>query len=185
MRKILVVTALLLGTLSGLAQEKVMNIQKKDGTQDQTRVADLEKMSFLTVEEGGQGLLVKTVGGETAAVRFEAQPVVTVSDGKLKVENSVTDGVEFEIEDIAEILFGDASSGISITETDRFSYVLQDQGLLLRGIPKGVKPQVYSLDGRCLPTPSVSNGQLLLNRSTLGNGFFIVKVGKFSTKIRL
>ena len=185
MRKILVVAALLLGTLSGLAQEKVMNVQKKDGTKDQTRVADLERMSFLTVEEGGQGLLVKTVGGETAAVRFEAHPVVTVSDGKLKIENNQVDGLEFEITDIAEILFGDASDSESIGEIEGFSYVLQKHGLLLRGIPEGVKPRIYALDGRCLPTPSINNGQLLLSRATLGNGIFIVKVGTFSTKIKL
>ena len=70
MRKILVVATLFLGVLTGKAQEKVMNIQKTDGTTSQTRVADLKQISFLTVEEGGQGLLVKTMGGETTAVLF-------------------------------------------------------------------------------------------------------------------
>lgn len=78
MRKILVVATLFLGVLSVQAQEKVMNVQKKDGTSAQTRVAELKQISFLTVDEGGQGLLVKTLGGETAAVLFEAHPVVTI-----------------------------------------------------------------------------------------------------------
>ena len=83
MRKILVVAALFLGALSGQAQEKVMKVIKKDGSSAQTRVVDLKQISFLTVAEGGQGLLIKTVGGETAAVLFEAHPIVTVSDSKL------------------------------------------------------------------------------------------------------
>ena len=57
MRKILFVASLFLGSLSSQAQEKVMNIQKTDGTIAQTRLADLKQISFLTVEEGGQGLL--------------------------------------------------------------------------------------------------------------------------------
>jgi hypothetical protein len=44
---------------------------------------------------------------------------------------------------------------------------------------------IYSIDGRSLPTPSFSNGELRLSRATLGTGIFIVKVGTFSTKIQL
>ena len=185
MRKILIVTALFLCALSGQAQEKVIKVLKKDGTSAQTRVADLKQIRFLTVEEGGQGLLVKTLGGETATVLFETKPVVTASDGKLIVKPNSSDAVEFEIADIAEIQFGDASNSAAISELKGFSYVLQDCGALLRGIPKDVKPCVYSLDGRCLPTPPVQGGELRLSRATLGTGIFIVKIGKFSTKIKL
>lgn len=185
MRKILVVATLFLGVLSVQAQEKVMNVQKKDGTSAQTRVAELKQISFLTVDEGGQGLLVKTLGGETAAVLFVAHPVVTISDGKLIVKPISADAMEFEISDIAEILFGDASDATAISDLKGFACVLQDRGALLRGIPKGVKPRVYSLDGRRLQTPPVQGGELRLCRATLGTGIFIVKVGTFSTKIRL
>lgn len=185
MRKTLVVATLFLGILSGRAQEKVMDIQKTDGTSIRTRVADLKQISFLTVDEGGQGLLVKTMGGETAGILFETNPVVTVSKGKLIVKSSSAETVEFEITDIAEILFGDASEYTGIDELKGFTYVLQEGGMLLRGIPKGITPRVYSIDGRSLPTPSFSNGELRLSRATLGTGIFIVKVGTFSTKIQL
>lgn len=185
MRKILVVATLFLGALSGQAQEKVMNIQKTDGTTNQTRVADLKQISFLTVDEGGQGLLVKTLGGETTAVLFETNPVVTISSGKLIVKSSSAEAVEFEITDIAEILFGDASDASAISDLEGFACVLQDGGVLLRGIPNGVKPCVYSIDGRSLPTPHFRGGELRLSRATLGTGIFIVKVGTFSTKIQL
>ena len=198
MRKILLLATLFLAPLSGQAQEtprlqsrlgansseKVMNILKTDGTTTQTRVADLKQISFLTVDEGGQGLLVKTLGGETAAVLFEANPVVTISSGKLVVKSSSADPVEFEISDIAEIMFGDASDATAVSEVKGFACVLQDSGALLRGIPTGVTPRVYSLDGRSLPTPPVHNGELRLSRATLGTGIFIVKVGTFSAKIQ-
>ena len=185
MRKILVVATLFLGALSGQAQEKVMNIQKTDGTTNQTRVADLKQISFLTVDEGGQGLLVKTLGGETTAVLFETNPVVTISSGKLIVKSSSAEAVEFEITDIAEIQFGDASDASAISDLEGFACVLQDGGVLLRGIPNSVKPRVYSIDGRSLPTPHFRGGELRLSRATLGTGIFIVKVGTFSTKIQL
>ena len=185
MRKILVVATLFLGVLTVKAQEKVMNIQKTDGTTSQTRVADLKQISFLTVEEGGQGLLVKTMGGETTAVLFETNPVVTISSGKLTVKSSSANSVQFEISDIAEIKFGDASDDTAVSQLEGFACVLQDGCVLLRGIPGGIKPCVYSTDGRSIPTPPFRDGELRLSRATLGTGIFIVKVGKFSTKIQL
>ena len=183
MRKILFVVFLSIGALSSLAQEKVMNMLKTDGTTAQTRVADLKQINFLTTYDEGQGLIVKTLAGETTVVLFETIPVVTVSNGKLIVKSSTADDVEFEITDIAEIVFGKESTAIN--DLKGFACVLEDGAVLLRGIPSGAKPHVYSLDGRSLPTPSFQGDELRLNRSTLGTGIFIVKVGSFSTKIKL
>lgn len=162
-----------------------MNVQKKDGTRSEVRVADLQQISFLTVDEGGQGLIVKTLDGKTTAVLFEMNPVVTIADGRLLVKSSSADAVEFEITDIAEIRFGEAGDASAISELKGFDCILQDGSVLLRGIPKGVKPRVYSLDGRRLRSPLVRAGELRLSRATLGHGIFIVKVGTFSTKIKL
>lgn len=186
MRKILLLATLFIGVLSAQAQEKVMSIQNTDGTATRLRVADLKKISFLTVAEGGEGLLVKTKGGATTAILFEAHPVVTVSDdGKLKVKSDTADDVVFEISDIAELAFGEATGVLPVVESSGFSCVLQDGGVMLRGIPDGVLLRVYSLDGRSLPTPSIRGGEVLLSRATLGTGVFIVKVGPFSAKIQL
>lgn len=184
MRKILAVT-LLLCILPIHADEKVMNIQKKDGTTMQTRVADLKQINFLTTNEGDQGLLVKTQDGETAAILFKTVPVVTIASGKLIVKSTYADPVEFEITDIAEIQFGDKSEVTAINLPKGLTCVLQEGGILLRGIPEGVQPRLYSLDGRNLPTPPVEEGELQLNRSTLGSGVFIVKIGSLATKIQL
>ena len=184
MRKILFVSALFIYALSGLAQEKVMNVQKTDGTTAQTRVADLKQISFLAVDADNQGLRVTTSGGETVAVLFEANPVVTISSGKLTIKSSSADAVRLEIADIVEIQFGDVSDVTPIGELEGFSCVFQDGGVLFRGLPNDAKPRVYSIDGRSFPTPPFSNGELLLSRSTLGTGIYIVKVGTFSTKIQ-
>lgn len=184
MRKILAVT-LSLCILPIHADEKVMNIQKKDGTTMQTRVADLKQINFLTTNEGGQGLLVKTHDGETAAILFKTVPVVTIASGKLTVKSTYADPVEFEITDIAEIQFGDKSEATSINLPKGLTCMLQEGGTLLRGIPEGVQPRLYSIDGRNLPTPPVEEGELQLNRSTLGSGVFIVKIGSLATKIQL
>ena len=184
MKRTFVLAMLLLGALSGQAQEKVMNVVKTDGTTAQTRVAELKQLSFLTVEEGGQGLIVKTTNGDTVGVLFETNPVVTVSNGKMIVKSSSVDAVEFEITDIAEILFSKASDDMAINELKDFDFVLQEDGALLRGIPKGVTPRVYSLDGRTLPTPPFLGSELRLSRTTLGSGIFIVKVGTFTIKIK-
>lgn len=161
-----------------------MNILKTDGTIAQTRVAELKQISFLSLEEDEQGLLVTTNNDETIGVLFETNPVVTAANGKLIVK-STEKNWEFMITDIVEIQFGDTSNATGINNLENFGILVQENGVLLRDIPKGVKPQVYSIDGRKLPTPSFQNGELQLNRSTLGKGIFIVKVGKFSTKIQL
>ena len=160
-----------------------MNIIKTDGTTAQTRVADLKQISFLTVAEDGKGLQVTTSDGETVAVLFDANPVVTVSGGTLTVKSASADDIQFEITDIVEIRFGDVSDATPISETEGFACVLQEGGVLLRGIPANVRLEVYSLDGRSLPSPAVTDGSLLLNGRTLGTGIFIVKAGSFSAKV--
>lgn len=185
MRKIFIVATLALGSFAVQAQEKVMNIVKTDGSIVQTRLADLKQISFLTIEEGGRGLLLKTTDGETVSVLFEANPVVTISSGKLIVKSTLPDAVEIEIGSIEEIQFGEASDVNAIEDIKGFACILQDNGALLRGVPEGAFPKVYSLDGKVMPVPPVRNGEIFLNRNTLGSGIFIVKVGRFSAKIKL
>jgi len=183
MRKTFVIAALFLGVLSGQAQEKVMNILKTDGTTTQTRVAELKQISFLALNPGEEGMLIKTFDGDVAVVLFEANPVVTVSNGVLIVKPSSASAMRFEIANIEEIVFDDNPTAIS--EAKGFSFVVQDGGALLRNIPDGVTPRVYSIDGRSLPTPPHAGGELRLSRATLGKGIFIVKIGTFSAKIQL
>lgn len=184
MRKSLFAALLSLCAFAGNAQEKVMNIVKTDGTRIQTRVEELKQISFLTVSEGGEGLVVKTIGGGTASILFEESPVVTIQKGKLTIKPKTTDAVEFEITDIEEIVFGKKDDETTINKLEGFGFILQNGGALLKGIPEGTEPRIYTIDGRTVPTPPLHNGELRLSRNTLGTGIFIVKVGTFSTKIK-
>lgn len=189
MRRILVVATLFLGALASQAQEKVMNVRKTDGTTLQTRVADLKQISFLNLDETGKGLTLKTFSGETAAIRFEANPTVTVSGSnttsKLVIKSGTpTETMTFEIANIAEIQFAEGETIDAISEVKGFSFVMQDGCAVLRDLPEGVQPGVYTLEGLALPAPPVHDGELRLSRATIGTGTFIVKVGSFSAKIQ-
>lgn len=185
MKKCFIISAFILCTLSVSAHEKVMNVQKSDGSSSSIRVADLKNISFLTVDKGSQGLLVKSNGGKTTAVLFESNPEVTVSAGKLIIKSNAPEPTEIEITDIAEIVFGDGSGSVGMIEQNDLVCVVYDDGVVLRGIPAGAEPAVYTLAGQRVATPPCQNGELRLSRTTLGSGIFIVKVGSSAIKIKL
>ncbi len=179
------VSALLFASLTGQAQEPVMNVVKKDGTTSKTRVADLSQIRFLAAGASRQGLQVKTIGGESASVLFASNPVMTISSGTLNIKASGAEALEFEITNIAEILFSDPSDETAVTAPQSFAVIVYDDGVLLRGLPAGTKPRIYSLDGRRLPAPPVAGGELCLSRAIVGHRIVILKVGTFSAKIHL
>lgn len=117
-----------------------MNIWKTDGTSTQTRVADLKQISFLRVDGANQGMQVKTLGGETVAVLFETEPIVTVASGTLVIKPDSTEALEIEISDIAEIRFGDMPNSITSSQAKTLSCIMQDDGALISGISKGITP---------------------------------------------
>ena len=87
-RKILVTATLFFGALSVLAQEKVMNIQKKDGSSAQTRVADLKEISFLTVDEGSDLMLEKLTNGAVFHTDVDEVDEVTFADTTYNLNSS-------------------------------------------------------------------------------------------------
>lgn len=62
----------------------------------------------------------------------------------------------------------------------------QADGVIFTNIPANTKALVFSLDGRTTPVQTVgADGTLTLSRSELGTGIFIVKIGTFTSKVRL
>ena len=86
MKKILVAAALLLGALSSQAQEKVVNVIKTDGTNAQTRLADVKHIGFLTSED--TTMIMKLTNG--AAFRTEVSEVeeITFADTTYNLNSS-------------------------------------------------------------------------------------------------
>ena len=61
--KVLALMALLLCTMAVNAQEKAMCVQMNDSSSTLTRVAELKKITFLSIADKGKALLVNTIGG--------------------------------------------------------------------------------------------------------------------------
>ena len=150
MRKFIIAAFLLHAPLTMQAQEKAMNILMADGSSSQIRVAELSEISFLSVNDRKDCLLLSTK-----------------ASGEVK------------------ILFGDSASVNSIKRIPGFSMVVRQDGVLIRGIPQGVVPGAYTTDGISVPLPDSRNGELMLSREALGRGVYVLKVGSFTTKIKL
>ncbi len=187
MKKLLAMATLALCTLSGFAQtEKTMCVQKTDGTYALTRVAELSKISFLSIGDPGKGLIVSTSVAEPVGVFFEDSPEVTVSAGKLIVASkSAASPVEIEIDNITEITFGTPASVSAPGRDSGIVCVLQSGAALFKGIPEGRVAEICGVDGRIVPAPAVTGGELRLDSDSLGKGIFIVRIGTFTTKVTL
>jgi len=77
MKKIVFVALLFLGATTGLAQEKVLNIRKTNGTKTQTRVADLKEISILSGDADSELMLEKLSNG--AVMRTKVNDVEQMS----------------------------------------------------------------------------------------------------------
>lgn len=173
--------------LAANAQEKAMHLHRADGTETVTRVAELSKITFLSIDDPGKGLTVGTAAGASVAVSFEDQPVVTVAAGKLRIASAAPDSpVEIEIDDITEIRFGNASTAVSAPGgSDGVACVLQPGAALFRGIAEGMSVSICTVDGRSVPVPAAAGGEMTLSRQQTGPGIYIVRIGSFTTKITL
>jgi len=80
MRQIFIVVTLFFGILSGQAQEKVLNVVKKDGTNSQTRVADVKQISFLNGDEDNQLMLKTLVNGASFRTKVNEVEEMSLSD---------------------------------------------------------------------------------------------------------
>ena len=88
MRKILLVTTLFLGVLSSQAQEKVMTVQKKDGTSARTRVADLTQISFLTVDGIDEVMLEKLANNAVLRTKVNEVEEILFADTAYNLNSS-------------------------------------------------------------------------------------------------
>lgn len=168
------------------AQEKAMCVQRTDGTTSLTRVADISKISFLSIADPGKSMVVSTKSSGNVAISFEALPKITMSGDNLVVTTATEESpVTVEIEDVAEIRFGQPTSVKGVGGSLPVECVIRDGAALFRGIPEGADIHVYALDGQAMPVPPRQGGELLLDRNALGTGVYVVRIGASVTKITL
>lgn len=184
--KVLALMALLLCTMAVNAQEKAMCVQMNDSSSTLTRVAELKKITFLSIADKGKALLVNTIGGNHATILLDDQPEVTVAAGSLIVTSKAADSpVKIEIDSIATMKFGDASSTKVSALTAGIICSLQQGTATFKGIPSNTMIKVCTIDGGIVPIPRCTGGELRLTRASLGPGIYIVRIGTFATKITL
>ncbi|MBO7067157.1 MAG: discoidin domain-containing protein [Bacteroidaceae bacterium] len=80
MKKILLVATLSIGALTAHAQEKVMNIQKTNGTNTQTRVEDVKEMDFLDAGTQPATMIMKTTNGALLRTGVDDVEMITFAD---------------------------------------------------------------------------------------------------------
>lgn len=189
MRKSIAFAAAALCALAVHGQEKTLCVQKTDGTCTLTRVAELSRISFLSVGDQGRQLVVRTTGDAgPVTVELEDQPELTVAEGRLVVASrKAGEPVEIEIDNIAEIRFSQGGTGIGDAGSGAqgITCVLQRGAALFRGIPEGAAVRVCTADGRSVAVPACPGGEMRLSRELLGRGIYIVRIGAFTTKITL
>ncbi len=83
MKTLHVVTALVMSVLAMNGQDKTMHVQNQDGTYASTRVAELAKISFLSVADQGKGMIISSTTSAPVKMLFEERPEVTVSGSKI------------------------------------------------------------------------------------------------------
>ena len=143
----------------------------------------LEDLGFTV---GSSVTVMNTIGGNHATILLDDQPEVTVAAGSLVVTSKAADSpVKIEIDSIATMKFGDASSTKVSALTAGIICSLQQGTATFKGIPSNTMIKVCTIDGGIVPIPRCTGGELRLTRASLGPGIYIVRIGTFATKITL
>lgn len=186
MKKFCTSAALILCALAGNAQEKAMHVRKNDATHTLTRLSEIKKISFLSIDDHDKAMVVSTVTAPEVTVLIEEQPEMTVSDGCLVISlKSDNNPVKFEINDIREIKFRDTAQSAIYAPAAGIVCTLRPGYAVFKGIPENTNVRVCSIDGHSMPVQECAGGELRLTRSMPGTGIFIVRIGTFVTKITL
>lgn len=131
-------------------------------------------------------LIVTPVSGEAVRFVFEQEPEVSFVGSKLHVKtNEAGRTAEFEMDDIESLSF-DTASGAAAAEAPGSGIVCTHRGesVVFSNIPEGTAAAVYTPDGKVVMT-AVAGGELTLDRSSLGAGLYIVRIGAFAAKVKL
>ena len=185
MKTLHVVTALVMSVLAMNGQDKTMHVQNQDGTYASTRVAELAKISFISVADQGKGMIISSTTSAPVKMLFEERPEVTVSGSKIVFTTQSSTPLEMEMSDITDIRFGEAASLTATEQNEGIECVLGAGSATFRGVACDATVAIYTVDGRRVAAPSVSGGEMTLSRNTLEAGIYIVHIGNFTTKITL
>ena len=130
-----------------------------------------------------QYLVLDLANGSQSVVALQDQPVITCTNGELKVTVGSEVKVTASLGDVAKYSFSEDVTN-ALKEVLGEESRLEEGHFYVANAKKGDAVRVYSADGRLLVTQRVNdNGVADVDLTTLGKGLFIVKSAKTAIKV--
>lgn len=128
--------------------------------------------------------LVFNSGGEQTVIALADQPVITVSEGTLKVTVAGEEKLSADLSNGLSYSFSEsAPTGIKEVLDDESSR-LSEGHVYITNARKGDVVRVFTVDGKLVAAQRVGNeGIAVIDLTALGKGLYIVKSAKTSIKV--
>ncbi|MDE6278263.1 MAG: T9SS type A sorting domain-containing protein [Muribaculaceae bacterium] len=145
----------------------------------------LSLMLTICAVYASSALIVTPVSGEAVRFVFEQEPEVSFVGSKLHVKtNDASNKAEFEIDNVASLSFDNSSDVSAATPGSGIVCSHRGDAVVFSNIPEPTAAAVYTVDGKMVLS-GVANETLTLDRSRLGAGLYIVRIGAFTAKVKL
>lgn len=149
-------------------------------------------LGVLGVRGGVEALHIHSTSRGVVTVLLADGPVLTFNnDRSLTVEAPSKPGIEpvvLDFDDIEKCEYGAQGDYSSVREMagetmSAITVALDSDGVTFAGIPEGTFVEVYSIQGLPVKSEKSVSGSYRLERSSLGHGVYIVRIGVFVTKL--
>lgn len=158
--------------------------------------AALMLLSAFTMSAALTALHIHTASRGVVTLLLEDEPELTFNeDRSITVEVTSpsaepTEPINLSFDDVEGCTYGDANDyvedGVSsaVVDNDNEIVIHFDGNLVIfDGVPQSLTAEVYSLNGTKVANVPAMDGTVSLDRSTLGRGVYIVRIGTFVTKL--
>ena len=126
-------------------------------------------------------LILHHPDGTTTEVELYVLPVIEFKGNRLTVSSDIVN-LDFEQSDVVRFTYSGIikNTGIAGPKSD---VVQQDQHLVFKGVKRGDKVNIYTIDGKKVPVvPTMRNGDAVLPLSALERGTYLLKVNNRTSK---
>jgi hypothetical protein len=129
--------------------------------------------------------LVLNAGGEQTVIALADNPILTISDGMLKVKVAGEEKVSASLADGLSYSFQETvPTGIAETLATEESSRLEQGHVYIANAQKGEVVRIFTADGKLVATQYIDdNGSADVDLTALGKGLYIVKTTKTAVKI--
>ena len=135
---------------------------------------------------GDKALIVELQEGNKAEFVLSKSPILTFANKVLQIEINGSSN-NFELNDVKQFYFDDASTGISPISSTDVRIICQDNNrIVIEGINETDKVQLYSVDGKMMNNRvEVNRSRAEISLTSLPKGIYLINVpNKQTFKIR-